>query len=47
MIVHSNNIILKIAPRDPGHYDVIDVFVQNDAKKIGKYRHIYKGFSVV
>jgi len=28
MIAHvSGNIILKIEPSDPGHYDVIDVFV--------------------
>jgi len=34
MIAHvSDNIILKIAPRDPEHCDVIDVFVQDDAKK--------------
>jgi len=38
MIAHvSDNIILKIAPRDPEHYDVMDVFVQDDAKKFGKY----------
>jgi len=48
MIAHvSDNITLKIAPRHPGHYDGIDVFVQGNAKKIGKYYHIYEGFSVV
>jgi len=48
MIAHvSDNIILKIAPRNPGHYDVINVFVQDDAKKFGKNYHIYEGFSVV
>jgi len=48
IIAHvSDNIILKIAPRDPRHYDVTDVFAKDDAKKFGKYYHIYEGFSVV
>jgi len=35
MIAHiSNSIILKIAPRHHGHYDAIDVYVQDNAKKI-------------
>jgi len=29
----SENIILKIASRHPGHYDIIDIFVQDKAKK--------------
>jgi len=34
MIAHvSDIIILKIAPRHPGNYDVIDVFVYDNAKK--------------
>jgi len=45
MIVHvSENIILKIAPRDPGCYDVIDVFVQDGAQKLGSTTTIMRDF---
>jgi len=45
MIAHvSHNIILKITPRDPGHYDVIDVFVQDDAKKLGSTTMFMRDF---
>jgi len=45
MIAHvSDNIILKIAPRHPGHYEVIEIFVTRQGKKIVKYNHIYEGF---
>jgi len=43
----TDKIILKIAPRHPGHYDVTDVFVQDNAKKIEKYYHIYERFLVL
>jgi len=39
MIAHvSDHIILKIAPHDSGHYDVIDVFVRDTAKKFWEER---------
>jgi len=40
----SDNIILKIAPCHPRHYDVRDVFVQDDAKNFGKYYIFMRDF---
>jgi len=34
MIAHIRQHHTKTTPRDPGHYDVIDVFVQDNTKKI-------------